>query len=588
MPRMTPKEFAYWTEQVLPHAHRVWQANGLASGAWSGTKAQKENALWRYIRAYRGDQWEEDWMGLDLDELAITPSFFSAVNTFEAQLMARTPEAQVIPRRATPEASEAARVVSALLDYDIYELKLKRQWNKALRDSFFAPAGIVRHGFTPDVELRDDDGNLLDYFAGIRPEKPWMRRWKIWDFRCTPLAESLHSDGDAWWCAFRTLYTVDQIKKNRNLITRDDLRPTISLEVRNHTGEVLRTDPEVSEFVEVWTVYDKRERKWFQVTEGSDKPLREPEEWPISWEDLPYDALFFNEQMDSIFPEPFAHAVWPSVVERNKVRTLTIELVKRMRNLVLLNQDALAEGQAELIEMSDLTEIILTKGGNLKDAIAQVGLGGFHPELLALDSLYQQDIRETIGQSQMDRAQRINVESAQEAAGVQAGAAIHAGRNIEAVEDFLSSSIRHYAQARQETTSEDQVIPIVGRRDAMALRSGDARYFKVSADQIHQEFDFRVRAGSSLPDTQENEMKKALADLQIAAQAPDLHDMQEVFSRYWRARGEDPSKVMLNAKQLAATTPAGPAIPGEEPAQQQPQDQSQLIAALSNMGGRVQ
>ena len=588
---MADETFIEMLEKEKDHADLVWEKKGLVKSPASRS-SDRHNDTERYALAYQGQQWGENWLGLDEDEFAVTPSFFSAANTFQAQLLARTPEAQVLPRRPDPETAEAARVVEALINYDIEELKLKRQWNACVRDAFFTPAGILRHGFTPYAEYETEGAKRtkrLDSYAGIRPDKPWMRRIQLRDFRCTPTAETLHSDGDAWWCAFRSLLTLDQIKKNPSMVSRRDLQATVSLEVRDHKGELLRRSPQ--DFVEVWTYYENRERTWFQLAEGAEQPIRERDDWPLPWEDLPYDACFFNPQVNDLFPEPYAHALWPSVVERNKIRTLMLELVKRMRKLVIVNESVLGEGQADALDISDLTEIIRVDG-DVEKAFAEVSLGGFDSSLLPLDSLIQQDIRETLGQSLMDRGQRINVESGTEAAGVLQGSNVAATRNQESVEEFLGSSIRHYAQARQATMQEDELVPIVGRKDAQILQqqapqgpqAGPSNYpgfFNVTPDQINAELDFTVRAGSSLPDTRERRTQEALAVLQVAGQFPQIINMQEVVANFFRAQGLDVSRFMLSAEQLQATQ----GQPGQEGQEAAPgQDQSQLIGALNDMG----
>lgn len=565
-----------WTKR-LDHAHRVYHKNGIIRpGAGPSNKpwsmATENRALLEYIGAYRGESWASEWGGIPEEDLSVTPTFFSTANTFCAGLLARDPEPECLPEIA--ENAEKARIWEAVLKYDVHELKMKRQWNMALFDAFFAGFGIVRHGFTPSDEFNSRDEDLLEKYAMARPDKPWLRRIKPWDFRADPLAESLLPDGDAEWCAFRSLICLDDVQKNPKMSTWDNM-PTIKI-------NMVEGGEEPEEFVPVWTVYDKCERTWFQIAEGEDRKLvRQPSDWPLPWEDLPYDVCQFNPQMDSQFPVSYASIIYPSVVHRNKLRTLTEELQKRLRRIILVREDALTEDSRRKIQNADLTEILMVTG-DLAQAIAQVQVGGADPSLIAYDGLLEKDIREALGQSAMDRGQRINVDSGTEAANVAQGGQINASRNVEAVEDFLNSSMRHYAIARQATTIGEEIIPIVGMGDS-ALINGLQGEVTIDSESLAGEYTFRVRAGSTLPETREKRTREAMADFAFASQSPQMHNMQEVTSSVWMARGKNPAKMMLNIQQLQQTgagMPQGGEVAGAE---QIPN----LLAALQQGGGQT-
>ena len=578
MARPVGKTFLKKWRERLQHADRVWESRGLAKTLTSESSGDE---LKRYIAAYRCEPWANGWAGLGVDDLSVSPIFFAAQNTFVAQLLARTPDAEVLPRNRS--SIERAPIVEAIINYDIDELKLKREWSLALGDSFAAPWGMVRHGYTPAEEVEDQKGNRIESYAMARPNKPWMRRHKIWDFRCDPLAESPQPDGDAMWCAFRNVYTEEQLKKNPRITLPDDLAPTQNIAIWNR--ERTKKLGETPTFA-VWSVYDKSDRTWFQIPETGEALFRQPGDWPLPWEDLPYDTVYFNPQMDTLFPLPFASVIWKPILELSKVRTLMIELVKRMRRIILINKDQLGEGEADKIEGSDLTELVMVTG-NLANAVGQTQLGGFASELLGLVALYEKDIREAIGQSSMDRGQRINVQSSAEAQSVAQGSAVAGGRNVERVEDFISSSLRHYAIARQATTTEEEVIPILGRKLAGILRDENA-YYSVSPRQLEGEFDYKIVSGSSLPDNRQRRIAESMAKLEIAKSAPELHDMQEAYARVWEAFGERPGDVMLNLEQLKGTQAAAAAAqqPGQE-GQAPPEgaDMGQLMMALREQGG---
>ena len=568
---MTELQRKHWEENKI-HADRVWENQGLSRAPGSnresdsGRGRRKDRDVLDYIRAYRGDQWDGDWGGIPEEDLAVSPLFFSAVNTHQSQNLARTPKILVQPRRMSQAPS--ARLAQAVYNYDAYELKFKRQWDACNRAAFFGPFSIMRHGFTPEEEhtriVRNKE-RTMERYSQARPDKPWMRNWKIWDFRMDPLAQTPDSDGTGTWCGFRSLMEKDEINENPAMSLPRDAQPTVSLEIRNdQTARRFQRQrhPQAKDFYEVWTYYENRERTCFQMT-ADHKIVRQPDDWPIPWEDLPYDALFFNPQEDSMFPLAYAEVILPIVKEHNKARTLFMELVKRMRRMVVFNKQAIDDADWHKIVDADLMEAIGVNG-NLAQAFAQIPVGGFDQSILLLDQLYERDVRMALGQSDLDRGQRINVESAQEAAAVQQGSNIQTARNQEAIEDFTASTIRHYAQARRATMTEDEVVPILGREDTSFLLGAEVeeRFLNVTQKDLAGEFDYQVRVGSTLPRNEAQDFQRAIQNLEIAKQEPRLHDMQEFYRAVWLAAGLDPSKVMLGKEELQATTENQP--PTEE------------------------
>jgi hypothetical protein len=416
-------------------------------------------------------------------------------------------------------------------------------------------------------------------YAGARRDKPWLRRWSLWDFRLDPMAETPDSDGDARWCAFRTLMTRQEIERNPKMRIPKSLTGTLRLAMPSPRGprRTQRDGAPPREYFEVWSVYDKTDRSWFQTDGRYEHVLRAEDAWPLPWEDLPYDALYFNPQSDTLFPIPYAKTVMPAVVMRNKLRTLMEELTKRLRRVIPFNENLLGEGAAGKLEDLMLMEFIPVKG-EIGNAIGQIQVGGFPSELLAYDALLKEDVREALGQSNMERGQRINVESAREAAGVQQGAAVNASRNIEALEDFLDSSIRHYAQARRATTLEPELVPILGSDDARILITDLAeKYLQVTPEDLKGEFDFIIKQGSTLPDTKQRRISEALAAYQVGHGNP-LANEQELLAGVFRAMGLNVSKMMLNDQQLQKTTEQ-PGLPEENPGA----DTSQLIRELGQI-----
>lgn len=497
---MTDSAFLDWKSK-LDYAHRYWDANGLTAAP------QASNSAARFVEFYRGNQWSNwGFAGLAPDECITVNVTFANTNAMISRLSKKNPEPIVTPKRRTSNDSAKARRNELLLRYFNRELKMKRQVDRALLDALLGPFGVIQHFITSHIEKYDKDGVEIETYSQARPNLPGIRRRAWWDVRIDPLAETFEPDGTATWVAFRDLMTMEQIAAHPRLVTRDDLRPTKSIDLAmgqpqtNKTRTQIGDPPEWSKLVEVWWVYDKTDKTFFAISPGSEKPLMEPDDWPVPWEALPYSYLAFNEQVDSNVPLPFPQSYEKQQTELNKNRTLIAELAKRLRRVVLGQRGAFTEADQKRLESGDigLTEFFFVDG-SLSEAVGQVQLGVFPQELLLYDNLIKTDIRETMGLSQMDRGQRINVQSATEAGNVQMGSDVQSSRPEEKFEDFWADVLRRFHQSLRYQPIGDILVPIVGMADAAAL-GAEGDFINVNAENIQGEFDINIRQGSTLPE----------------------------------------------------------------------------------------
>jgi hypothetical protein len=281
-------------------------------------------------------------------------------------------------------------------------------------------------------------------------------------------------------------------------------------------------------------------------------PLMEPADWPVPWEALPYSYLAFNEQVDSNIPLPFPQSYATQQTELNKNRTLMAELVKRLRRIVLGQRGAFTDPDQKRLQSGDLglTEFFFVDGA-LAEAIGQVQLGVFPQELLLYDNLIKADIRETMGMSQMDRGQRINVQSATEAQNVQSGSDIQSSRPEEKFEDFWADILRRFHQSLRYQDIGDILIPIVGMPDAQALTS-EGDFVNVDMKDIQGEYNINIRQGSTLPEDHNQLFAKAL-QLKTILKDDGTANQAELTRVIVEEAGFDSKRIVLTSQQIVAT-----------------------------------
>ena len=520
MSRMGETERRLWRDR-LTHAHQFWQDEGL-----TGDREDNDQrfTIATIGAAYRGVQWQGSWGGLSGDELVTVNLMFSSTNTLLAGLSARAAKPIVKPKGqdlASDDASRRAALNEVLLGSVATDLKMKRQVDMAVLDASLFPAGFVQHIYVPLREKYTKEGRMLEVYDPARPDFPTIRRRRISDVRVDPLASSLYPDEDARWVAFRDLYFLSEMKLHPGFTNRKDLHATYRIgDDKTKPGSLQRDGgPEERELVEVWTIYDKVERKWFAISPGCEQPVREPDDWPISWDSLPYDVVFFNPRPDSIIPVSLPEIYYDIQMEINKVRTMMSALVKRMRYAIVANEQAMGEGELEKLVDGDLVEFFRTTGADPRSVVQSIKLGEFPQELLMYYALCKTDLQEVLGISSMDRAQRINVETATEANNVQQGSNVLRSRGQEKVEEFWGNIFRKLHRGIQQTQTDDILLPIFDKQAISQLQGVGASVsqnsVKIQPNDLQGEFHYGVQVGSTLPEDPESELRRNIALFQL-------------------------------------------------------------------------
>jgi len=581
---LKPKEFKLWQDR-LRFAKGVWTRKGLI-----GTDEASTMRL--LIELNRGNQWahlSNTFGDLDPEFYATANKVFPIANSIEGEVAARNPRVQVFPN--VPKAAKIASPIEHLINFDIDELNFKRQNNATLKHHLWAPFGVTRHGFTPREEFETDDERRLQLYRPAKPDRPWIRNVPIWDVLMDPTQRSFHVDDGMWWVAFRDIMWLEDIKDNPNMISRDDLKDfagNISPEWQQmKTPEFdADDDPDKENYVEVFTVYESRDRTWFQMTlDGLDKTLRKRDDWPIPWETLPVSIFQVNEQADTPFPLAIMDEV-PSVqIEINRLRTMMGQLVFRLRRLIVYDSTKIDDDEANKIQDAAIMEMIRATGLP-GDAIAAISSGVFPQELVQYYEMLLEELRELTGQSKMGRGQRINVESASEATFVQQGQDVNTARISDAFEDHNRDVIRLYMQGRRATmdVTGDELVRIVGEVDADGLQ----QWVTVTPEDLHADYGIQVVHGSTRKRDKAAEAQAAAIDLQVAQAAPDIFRVNYFARKFLEARGIPPEQGMTAEALVAAKIQTldqirrnaqvgeeGPAQPGFSPD----------VAALSSGNG---
>jgi hypothetical protein len=236
--------------------------------------------------------------------------------------------------------------------------------------------------------------------------------------------------------------------------------------------------------------------------------------------------------------------------------------------VVLFRKDFLGEGEAEhMVEDLGLKEWVEAQGGDLDNIIKEINLGTFPQELMLYEQVIKETIRETLGQSNFQRARRENVESAEEASRIGMGDDTQVGRNQSAMEEFITDSVRKWHQGLRAVATDDILVPLLDEQDARELvKNTNNPYLRATPKQIQGEFLFRMRLGSSRPTNEQREKQEAMVMLEMMQRFPERMVADQFIVDWLMAFNKSPSRYMLNAEEIQATganvPPGEPGMPG--------------------------
>ena len=542
-------EFRAW-EDKLNHSHEVWKQHGYHEDSPTMVKVSK------YLEAYGGNTWYLDAPGaVDDEDIPSNNIFFSTVNVLVSSLYARDAKVDVIA--TSKRSQDAARLQELLINHLIRSPKLRfaKEVNRVALDAVLLNFGFLQHTFIPGEEKQGDDGKLLDTFDAARSDFPGWRRRAPWDVRIDPISETFEPDV-AGWFAVRTNMHMDDVRKNPGLIKRQDLVATRKLQSPTRYEDNFKDDenPDSHKLVELWTIYDKVNQEVFVMSPGSKKPLREPEPWQIpQWRSLPYSFLQFNPRPDTPMGTSYSKLVLPLQVELDKALHIISRLARRTRKTVLVG-GSISDDEYKKFGDLGVHEAIRVDAENIGAAIGEVQTGGIPQELLLYVNFLIDQIRQMLGISDLERAQRVNVETAAEVGQLAAGAQAQRGRNQGPWEAFLSDATATFGLGLQHSLREDVAVPILGGEDARELfnAEGGDPFERVAPSRIKGDFLYKIRPGSTLPHDPNEQLRKEVALNEALEPFGELINLPQRAVETLRAAEKDPRKQLQSAEEQAS------------------------------------
>ena len=450
----------------------------------------------------------------------------------------------VTGKRIQVEADSAAsaRTQESIANYQIEEIKYKREVHRILLDALLFPHGVLWHGYKGDFGMTEEKSFY------IKDERVFVTRINPLDFLIDPsVSFSNFYSGD--WCGriikikYRDFIEDDRFNIDKRLIkgykgygdkigTRtaiskynikpNDIADVHKTSILSYAEEGYRNSAN-SNFVKLYEIYlrptkkEKREGKKGYIlvlTDEQKEPLR-INEWNIKAEGFPAKILMFNEVPDRKLG---IHdiSIYSSIADqKNVISNLQIRNAQECTNVwVGINKSTANEENIEKVEQGENTIIFFNGDEPIRDKMYVTSPGAqASNELYLIDQRIQRNLEDKSGVTDLKRGfLQSGEESAASVKLRAAGGAVRPAYRQDIMADFLKDSIHYIIQLNKQFLPYRRAVRIIGSLDIEWSENP-------SIEDIQADVDVEIDVTSMLPENPEEELKRYSEVLGLMTQA---------------------------------------------------------------------
>lgn len=325
-------------------------------------KSEFEKEANLFLRYFENDQWEGAATNTAEDRVTVN-YIWSNTKVLIPSLNLRNPRINVTPKRppfTEPETGQqvdtirSAALLEQVMNFYWKELLIKKQTRLCLLDALIMPLGVMKVGYSLEIEQMIDGENTIPNLA-IKKDMPYAIRWNPFDVRIDPEATTID---ERRWVAFRSYYRLDDLKKNPLCSNLKGLKENKRVKTQFGEGSIMddiddrELEKEGGEWgrVEVWEVWDRRTNEFFWMVEDHDKFIREPAENPYDFDD-PASFLIFNESPNRVYGIPDPRPLKDSQDVINRVESMHLTHIKRFFRKYLYHKGKIEDKDIEILKI---------------------------------------------------------------------------------------------------------------------------------------------------------------------------------------------------------------------------------------------
>jgi hypothetical protein len=492
-------------------------------GHWNGDKAWR-----RYLNLFRGNHWaaaaaEGDEITSDnvRDKVTVNITGSSVLNMLPF-LIRRRPKFHLEPKR--PEHDVSATIQDALLNYSWKEYKMQKQARKAALDGIIFGHGILKTGFTLEVDesYKIPEHGTIEYRDYIKKQSPWIRRISPFLFVFDPEAPEMDLDS-ARWCAEICFLPLQDILENERYSKRakkaiesgeyEPSRIPSVMQGRNGDSSLSFLTEEADEDqygdlnrIVCFELWDKRSGKYFFFAHGVPYPLKEEDTWPFDYlEGFPYEVFPFIPVPEEPFPMGMPSFIEDQQLELNRIRTAMFNHRRRFnRKYTAIKNEVDEEELNKLVTGEDGTVILV----EAHEAVKPIDDANISSDEYNIESVVKQDIRELIGADELARGG--SLPSRTTATEIQARTRLYGLKLEDRVEQF-DAFVENVGRKVLQHIKKNWVVP-----DVVKIVGPSGYYWKeYTPEDIQAEVEFEVESTSAEMTDEVTDRQQAVQLLQI-------------------------------------------------------------------------
>jgi hypothetical protein len=556
----------------------------------------KTNSWEDYRQMYRGE-WDEEDPVLNL--------MYSTYKTILPRTYFRTPTVTVTPRR--PEFALHARVVEAVDNWLLRELKVKKQMKRAVHDSWHCGTGVIKLGYDSEygyipaqgvdvdggtiTQVGRKDGEKIEYKSFIKSGLPWALRCRPEEI-VVPFGyddpDSLPWVGHLIW---RPLSDVqDDIKyiKNKTSLLKGGYIPNSNL-IKDSKRPQQFSYKDAEPYVLIYEIRDLKTGRMYCISEDN-IILDEIDELQV--EGLPYDFIMFNEDPVYFWGVPEAKYVLPQQLEVNEIKKAAYK--NRRYNVLkfLYQQGCVTKEALDLLMSDDPNDTgagISVNSDTLASAILPLMPHNLTADLEKDKQMVLSDNRETVGVSRNNAGEYIPMTSktATEANLVQQGSDIRIDERRDIVADLLVNIIAKFNQMVFKFWTTERVVEIAGP-------TGQKNWIQYTGDQLKGEYFLSIDPDSGVPVSKRLRYEQAFKMFESFNNDPliDQVGLRKIVLNQFE--WIDPTATLLSQEPTGGMTPPGqnplpgmPPMPGGPQGPSGPQQPIPFEQLAKQMQGRI-
>lgn len=458
-----------------------------------------------YKEYYRGN-WENNVYPVNV--------VFSVGRSMVPNTYFRSPKVCVTATR--PEMVWHARVVEAVDNYLIRELKLKKTLKRAILDAYISGYGVIKlgydseFGYIPDQGVDENnatatgistkEGDKIEYKVNVKPGMPWAIRVAPEDI----IVPSGYIDlEDMPWICHRILRPLEDVKSDQKYRNTEELAGTRIVNLSKNDRKSFKEDPDETKYAELFEVRDVKTKSIYVFCEGHTL-LSTTDALQI--EGLPYEFIIFNPDPDLFQGIPDVKLIEPQQLELNEMKTQESKHRKIALLKFLYRKNSITPVQLNHFLSGEVGPAVEVEDDNIATAI-QIMQPHVPPDFDTLERRNAEDVRKTIGSSanQQGDFSPYHGKTAAESMIVDQANELRSNERKDIVGDALVNIIQKWNQMIFSFWTEPKVIAICGP-------TGQQFWVEYTGDQLVGEYNLLVdpEAGMPISRIQRSQMTEGL------------------------------------------------------------------------------